>query len=148
LCEKCKFKFILGACLFKIIFLLNIKIDCIFQFSCKKSTHLQQHEKTDLHQRRIKDRLKQNLINTTNSNNRNDSFNQDLCNAFVAANIPWNKLNSAPLKNFLTKYCNRNIPNESTLRKNYMLPCYNEVRELFANVRLQFNKIILDYKQH
>jgi hypothetical protein len=76
--------------------------------------------------------LKQNLINTTNSNNRNDSFNQDLCNAFVAANIPWNKLNSAPLKNFLTKYCNRNIPNESTLRKNYMLPCYNET---ISNIR-------------
>nr|CAD7438991.1 unnamed protein product [Timema bartmani] len=42
----------------------------------------------------------------------------------VAANIPWTKLNNPILKGFLTKYTNRQIPDESTLRKNYLHPQY------------------------
>nr|CAD7434727.1 unnamed protein product [Timema monikensis] len=42
----------------------------------------------------------------------------------VAANIPWTKLNNPILKGFLTKYTNKQIPDESTLRKNYLHPQY------------------------
>jgi hypothetical protein len=54
-------------------------------------------------------------------------FNADLCSAFVAANIPLNKLNNEHflfLWLFLSKYCNKTIPNESTLRKGYFDSCY------------------------
>ena len=49
--------------------------------------------------------------------------------ALVAANILWNKLQVAAFKHFLQKYCNSNIPDESTLRKNYLDFCYVDVLE-------------------
>nr|CAD7406682.1 unnamed protein product [Timema poppensis] len=42
----------------------------------------------------------------------------------VAANIPWTRLNNPILKGFLTKYTNKQIPDESTLRKKYLHPQY------------------------
>jgi hypothetical protein len=45
-------------------------------------------------------------------------FLTDMCFALVATNIPFNKLQSTPFKNFLQKYVSQNIPDESTLRKN------------------------------
>lgn len=56
-----------------------------------------------------------------------NSFNEDLCLALIAANIPWNKLQIPLFKNFLNKYTNNHIPDESTLRKNYLGPCYSRV---------------------
>jgi hypothetical protein len=49
-----------------------------------------------------------------------DNFCNDLCEAFVAANIPLSKLQNPVLKRFLQKYTNRPVPDESTLRKNYV----------------------------
>ncbi|KAK4884465.1 hypothetical protein RN001_000736 [Aquatica leii] len=99
---------------------------CVKSFLCKKVTHLEQHEKTSVHQRCIKKPMKQCLINTLNSDNAKDQFNRDLCNALVAANIPWNKLKCPTFKNFLERYYSRHMPNESTIRKNYLVSCYNE----------------------
>jgi len=42
----------------------------------------------------------------------------------VAANIPMNKLNNKHFREFLTKYCKKTIPDESTLRKGYFNSCY------------------------
>lgn len=38
-----------------------------------------------------------------------------------------NKLNNDVFRSFLSKYCNKNIPCESTLRKGYFDKCYEEV---------------------
>lgn len=43
----------------------------------------------------------------------------------VAVNIPWRTLNNDTWKNFLAKYIDHLIPDESTLRKNYLDDCYN-----------------------
>jgi TorA maturation chaperone TorD len=44
-------------------------------------------------------------------------FNADLCSALIAANISQNKLNNEHFRSFLSKYCNKTIPNESTYEK-------------------------------
>jgi hypothetical protein len=39
----------------------------------------------------------------------------------LGANIPFLKVNNKIFRNFLTKYTDKEIPEESTLRKNYYL---------------------------
>ncbi|KAI1694161.1 hypothetical protein DdX_20274 [Ditylenchus destructor] len=58
-----------------------------------------------------------------------DSFSKNLCNALVGANIPFYKVNNPSFNDFLSKYCNRSVPVESTLRKNYLKVCYEETME-------------------
>jgi hypothetical protein len=64
-------------------------------------------------------------------------FLTDMCFALVATNIPFNKLQSTPFKNFLQKYVSQNIPDESTLRKNYLKLCFEsiltKIREKLTN---------------
>jgi len=47
-------------------------------------------------------------------------FKEDLCKAMLSANIPLPKLNNKSFRNFLMKYTNKNILDESTFRKNYI----------------------------
>lgn len=54
------------------------------------------------------------------------SFNHDLCNTLLSANIPLNKLNNSKIREFLLKYTGNNIPFESTLRKGYVDDVYNQ----------------------
>ncbi|KAF0748382.1 Uncharacterized protein FWK35_00032412 [Aphis craccivora] len=50
--------------------------------------------------------------------------------ALIASNIPLKKLSNPKFRNFLKKYCrNQNIPDESTLRKNYIIDVYNETTD-------------------
>jgi hypothetical protein len=51
----------------------------------------------------------------------------------VAANRPLSKLQNPVLKRFLQKYTNRPVPDESTLRKNYVPNCYNIVMKSIEN---------------
>lgn len=54
----------------------------------------------------------------TSRTHQKNTFNMDLCEAFIAGNVPVHKLTHPILKGFLRKYClNQNIPNGSTLRK-------------------------------
>lgn len=47
----------------------------------------------------------------------------------IAANIPWYKLKNPKFKSFLEKYTNKHIPDESTLRKHYLYPCFVQAIE-------------------
>lgn len=67
-------------------------------------------------------------------------FNKFVCEAFVEANIPFHKLNY-PKFNQLLKQCNKfNIPDESTLRKNYLPKLYNdkmnEIKKIVDNKKI------------
>jgi len=66
-----------------------------------------------------------------------NEFLIDMCYALVVTNIPFNKLHSTPFINFLRKYVNQNIPDESTLRKNYLKICFEstltKIREKLTN---------------
>ncbi|KAJ4449438.1 hypothetical protein ANN_00837 [Periplaneta americana] len=45
----------------------------------------------------------------------------------VSANIPFNKLENPHFKNFIEKYAGRIAPSETTLRKGYLMSCYENV---------------------
>lgn len=52
-------------------------------------------------------------------------FNLDLCETLVHANIPIWKLENKFFKDFLEKYTGMTVPDESTIRKNYVDVHYN-----------------------
>ena len=87
---------------------------------------------------------KQQLISTSSPSSSN-SFSKDLCFAMVLSDIPLYKLKSKSFRNFLSKYTNQSIPDESTLRKHYLSICYqktmNEIKEKIGN---NFIYIIVD----
>jgi hypothetical protein len=64
---------------------------------------------------------------TTNVTNVPDQFKAELCEAFIAANIPFGKLANQKLKCFLEKYCNKNIPHPSSLGRDYLQMVYKQV---------------------
>jgi len=53
------------------------------------------------------------------------TFSKDLCKALLSANIPLNKVNK-DFRLFMEKYTNKEIPDESTLCKNYVNDIYVE----------------------
>lgn len=72
----------------------------------------------------------QALISQPRSNSMTckDNFNNDLCEALIASNIPLKKLNNPKFRSFLKKYCMiQKIPDESTLRKNYIVNVYRDI---------------------
>lgn len=95
---------------------------------CQKKSHITQHEVSLLHKNSIKQPLRQLQISDQQSSvSGNQIFFKDMCEAFIAANIPWKKLQNTKLKEFLQSYTGRHIPEESTLRKNYLQQVYNDV---------------------
>ena len=56
-------------------------------------------------------------------------FNKNLCGAFVSAGIPLYKLKNRQLKEFLEHYTKQIVPDESTLRKNYVPIMYQQSLE-------------------
>ncbi|KAI1698223.1 hypothetical protein DdX_18032 [Ditylenchus destructor] len=71
-----------------------------------------------------------------------DPFSKDLCNALVGANIPFYKVNNPSFNDFLSKYCNRSVPVESTLRKNYFKVCYEEAKSDRDNAITEFENAV------
>lgn len=58
---------------------------------------------------------------------RNEIVSHDLCNAFLSANIPLEKLNNPQLKQFLEEQIGVTIPDASWMRKNYVPMAYDKV---------------------
>lgn len=108
----------------------------------KKKSHVEQHLNTALHkENRNKTVLRQSLLTQNNFNEQTrekNEFYYDLCQALVASNIPFVKLENSGFKGFLEKYCKKNVPNESTLRKNYLPKCYEKVSRFKSLVREKF----------
>lgn len=103
---------------------------CDLKINASRSHHVKQHLETPSHLGKLKRKCavpKQTLLKGTCEKLSADSFKRELCEAMIAANIPWFKLNNPVLKAFLEKYMQRKMPEESTLRKNYLQPCYDSV---------------------
>jgi hypothetical protein len=67
------------------------------------------------------------LISEPRNTAEKNTFALDLCSALVAANIPWAKLDCPQFKGFLEKYCDKHIPDRTTLSKTYLPKCYANV---------------------
>ncbi|CAH1103179.1 unnamed protein product [Psylliodes chrysocephalus] len=105
--------------------------DKLFCTVCSKIIHadkkfiVDQHAKCSKHilnmqkseggtsQQTLKTCLKQSAKHTV----QQKQFNEELCKAMITSNIPLAKLNNPNLRQFLGKFCNINIPDESTIRK-------------------------------
>ena len=59
-----------------------------------------------------------------------NNFNMHLCDAFIGANIPLEKLRNPILKGFLEKYTSNEVPDPSTQSKNYVPKSYNKVHKV------------------
>ena len=62
-----------------------------------------------------------------------DEFSLELCKALISADIPLYAVQNATFRSFLEKYCNRSIPDESTLRKNYLHIAYTQTLTKIRN---------------
>jgi len=58
---------------------------------------------------------------------RNKAFEMDLTRALIQSGIPLFKMSSAPFRDFIAKYTGRNVPEESSLRKNFVRPVFEEI---------------------
>jgi hypothetical protein len=73
------------------------------------------------------------------------SFDEELCNVFLSANIPLTKLNIPIFRNFLHKHTKQIIPDESMLRKNYIDQCYkNTIIKIRDYVRNKYVWVSID----
>ncbi|KAL4143990.1 hypothetical protein QTP88_006235 [Uroleucon formosanum] len=103
---------------------------CEVKVSATKRFLVTQHIKTAKHehafnQRKRREQSTSQSLLTENTNKKSD-FNSDLTEALVFANIPLYKVNNLKFKNFLEKYTSKKIPDESTLRKNYVDSIYQK----------------------
>lgn len=124
----------------------------VFCAACEKSfagtqkSIFQQHMKSDKHMKNVtlKDKRKavqaqlEDVLSPERKKSRSEIVGTELCRSFLAANVPLWKLDNPTLKNFLEENLGINIPEQSTLRKNYVPACYEEVR----------SKIILELDGH
>ncbi|KAE9541774.1 hypothetical protein AGLY_003765 [Aphis glycines] len=104
---------------------------CECKVSSEKKFNITQHLKTDKHiqaTKRHKNKIEKKQQFLTSYQKKN-SFNVDLCKAFIAANIPLNKLSNSIFRKFLETYIKNPIPDQTTLRKLYVDDIYNETME-------------------
>lgn len=82
---------------------------------------------------------KQQLI----SNIKMSSFNLDLFRALTSAIIPLNKINNSVFRNFLDMYTGKEIPDESTMRKNYLSECYQKTMiKIRSDKKIEFQSMM------
>ncbi|KAL4152655.1 hypothetical protein QTP88_000488 [Uroleucon formosanum] len=93
---------------------------------------MRQHIRTEKHvksAKRQKDQVQRKSQQLLTNQPTKSDFNKDLCEAMVAANIPFNKFSNTIFRSFLEKYTGKSIPFEATLRKGYIDDIYNQVMD-------------------
>lgn len=109
---------------------------CEVKVTAEKRFTVQQHCNTAKHKNCLNRQfasesrqllLFQNSADISTSSRNTSEFSKDLCSMMVECNIPLKKLNNESFLRFLEKYTSHPVPNESTLRKNYLQGCYEDV---------------------
>ncbi|KAJ4439986.1 hypothetical protein ANN_08117 [Periplaneta americana] len=89
---------------------------------------VQQHITTSKHQanKQLNSKQRQLFLTQPTTSNVRSEFNIDLCRSLISADIPLYKLKNKVFREFLEKYTQHTIPDESTLRKTYTPSIYDE----------------------
>ncbi|KAJ4435470.1 hypothetical protein ANN_18086 [Periplaneta americana] len=89
---------------------------------------VQQHITTSKHQanKQLNSKQRQLFLTQPTTSNVRFEFNIDLCRSLISADIPLYKLKNKVFREFLEKYTQHTIPDESTLRKTYAPSIYDE----------------------
>jgi hypothetical protein len=99
---------------------------CSKKVNDMKKFYVKQHIDTTSHKESVK-RFKSKQEFIKKSIGKKSDFNYELCEALIAADIPFFKLKNEILKSFLQKWTKQNIPDNSTLHKNYLNDLCNNV---------------------
>ncbi|KAF5287137.1 hypothetical protein FQR65_LT12323 [Abscondita terminalis] len=123
---------------------------CGKSISCGRKYLIDQHCGTQLHKRNCEKSKSAGMyqismrqsIAVKKNKSEEEQFKFDLCKCLISSNIPLNKLSNPAFKGFLEKYCNKIIPDQTTLRKKYVEDCYREtmvnIQEIVKNRYLFF----------
>jgi len=106
----------------------NSKV-CCKVFTCDRKFLLNQHIRTTGHTDSIR-RAHGTRQLQVNDGSTTNSFSNDLCKAFLAADIPLNKLENPVLKSFLEDYCKLKVPSVSSIRNKYVPMSYDDVSSI------------------
>ncbi|KAJ4425915.1 hypothetical protein ANN_27541 [Periplaneta americana] len=89
---------------------------------------VQQHITASKHQanKQLNSKQRQLFLTQPTTSNVRSEFNIDLCRSLISADIPLYKLKNKVFREFLEKYTQHTIPDESTLRKTYAPSIYDE----------------------
>ncbi|XP_073969833.1 CGG triplet repeat-binding protein 1-like isoform X2 [Rhodnius prolixus] len=101
---------------------------CDKRVSCSQRSQVTQHIATRSHienKNRNKERTSYQAFLTSPSSSKS-TLSTDLCRALVRADIPFHKLKNPHFKGFLETYIGKKMPDESTLRKNYLEDIYKD----------------------
>ncbi|KAJ4439697.1 hypothetical protein ANN_07825 [Periplaneta americana] len=111
---------------FKFLDLRNISVKCAV--SSTQKFLVQQHITTSKHQanKQLNSKQRQLFLTQPTTSNVRSEFNIDLCRSLISADIPLYKLKNKVFREFLEKYTQHTIPDESTLRKTYAPSIYDE----------------------
>ncbi|KAL4090343.1 hypothetical protein QTP88_025200 [Uroleucon formosanum] len=117
----------------------NVKVSALKQFTIERHINREKHTRGVEQQKEEKPKP-QLLLTDTSNTSKKLSFNLKLCQTLLLANILLNKLNNEHFRKFLEKYIKVDIPDESTLRKNYVELCYNDtmqkIRDYIGNKKI------------
>lgn len=108
---------------------------CSKKVNHDKKYYLQQHIKSEKHVKGMQlIKTKTQMIGPLMQKNE---FYADLTKIMIATDIPFYKLKSEAFKSFFEKHVHRTLPDESTVRKNYLKDCYYSVLQ---KIRLEIGK--------
>jgi len=110
---------------------------CEASFAGAQKSQFQSHKASEKHKKNTELKSKwsssqtqlEDLLVQQPKKSRSDLLGRELCEAFLAANISWSKLESPKLRSFLEVNIGITIPNERTLRMKYLDECYKDVIE-------------------
>lgn len=120
---------------------------CEIKVSADRRYIVTKHLQTDKHSRAVNrhqattSKVQQQLTLCS----KKSTFSKDLCTALLSANIPLNKVNNKDFRLFMGKYTNREIPDESTLRKSDVNDIYVEtINKIRSNIGGQKIWVLMD----
>jgi hypothetical protein len=101
---------------------------CLQKLVRHKRSELLQHISTMKHQKALRKAsdVEQAQAAADFGDKKLSTFCADLCKTLLEADIPLNKLAHPSFRQFIEKYTKRRCPVQSTLRKNYIYPIYNQ----------------------
>ena len=110
---------------------------CESEFTVLWKSHLEKHHNTAKHQKgtHLKSKRKSQQLqggedtNTEEKKPRINKLAKDICKAFLAANIPFHKLDNPVLREFLEEYISLGMPSVRTVMR-YIDVCYQEVMQV------------------
>ncbi|KAJ4451349.1 hypothetical protein ANN_02811 [Periplaneta americana] len=99
---------------------------------------VQQHITTSKHQanKQLNSKQRQLFLTQPTTSNVRSEFNIDLCRSLISADIPLYKLKNKVFREFLEKYTQHTIPDESTLRKTYAPSIYDETIQKIRDLKI------------